>query len=104
MGQNGLVLVPGKHLFAKKILTGTLNEKDLAFDDGFQSVFFFGCSVSGGVGLGLAPRGLAWLWAKVFSPPKPNAIRTPSTSADWSPGATAWLQFIRPIISTPSSF
>src|SRR5271157_4754710 len=27
------------------------------------------------LGFGLAPLGLAWLWAKLFSPPKPNAVK-----------------------------
>ena len=27
------------------------------------------------LGFGLAPLGLAWLWAKVFSPPKPNTVK-----------------------------
>ena len=27
------------------------------------------------LGFGLTPLGLAWLWGKVFYPPKPNAIK-----------------------------
>ena len=27
------------------------------------------------LGFGLAPLGMAWLWARMYSPPKPNAVK-----------------------------
>ena len=45
------------------------------------------------LGFGLAPLGLAWLWAKVFSPPKPNAIKNAIYECGLVSKGDAWVQF-----------
>jgi NADH:ubiquinone oxidoreductase subunit 3 (subunit A) len=45
------------------------------------------------LGFGLAPLGLAWLWAKVFSPPKPNAVKNAIYECGLESKGDAWLQF-----------
>jgi NADH:ubiquinone oxidoreductase subunit 3 (subunit A) len=45
------------------------------------------------LGFGLAPLGLAWLWAKVFSPPKPNAEKNAIYECGLVSHGDAWLQF-----------
>jgi NADH-quinone oxidoreductase subunit A len=45
------------------------------------------------LGFGLAPLGLAWLWAKVFSPPKPNAEKNAIYECGLVSRGDAWLQF-----------
>ena len=42
---------------------------------------------------GLAPLGLAWLWAKVFSPPKPNAVKNAIYECGLESRGDAWMQF-----------
>ena len=37
--------------------------------------------------------GLAWLWAKVFSPPKPNAVKNAIYECGLESKGDAWLQF-----------
>ena len=45
------------------------------------------------MGFGLAPLGLAWLWGKVFSPPKPNAIKNAIYECGLVSKGDAWVQF-----------
>jgi NADH:ubiquinone oxidoreductase subunit 3 (subunit A) len=45
------------------------------------------------LGFGLAPLGLAWLWAKVFSPPKPNAVKNAIYECGLESRGDAWMQF-----------
>jgi len=45
------------------------------------------------LGFGLAPLGLAWLWAKVFSPPKPNAVKNAIYECGLEARGDAWMQF-----------
>src|ERR1700675_2331157 len=45
------------------------------------------------LGFGLAPLGLAWLWAKVFSPAKPNAVKNGIYEGGLESKGRAWLQF-----------
>ena len=45
------------------------------------------------LGFGLAPLGLAWLWARVFSPPKPNAIKNAIYECGLESKGDAWVQF-----------
>ena len=45
------------------------------------------------LGFGLAPLGLAWLWAKVFSPSKPNAVKNAIYECGLESKGDAWLQF-----------
>jgi NADH-quinone oxidoreductase subunit A len=45
------------------------------------------------LGFGLGPLGLAWLWATVFSPPKPNAIKNAIYECGLVSKGDAWVQF-----------
>jgi NADH:ubiquinone oxidoreductase subunit 3 (subunit A) len=45
------------------------------------------------LGFGLAPLGLAWLWAKVFSPAKPNAVKNSIYECGLASKGDAWMQF-----------
>jgi len=45
------------------------------------------------LGFGLAPLGLAWLWARVFSPPKPNEVKNSIYECGLVSKGDAWVQF-----------
>lgn len=45
------------------------------------------------LGFGLAPLGLAWLWAKVFSPRKSNPIKNSIYECGLVSQGDAWVQF-----------
>ena len=45
------------------------------------------------LGFGLAPLGLAWLWAKIFSPPKPNKVKNAIYECGLESKGDAWQQF-----------
>ena len=45
------------------------------------------------LGFGLAPLGLAWLWAQVFSPAKPNAVKNSIYECGLVSKGDAWVQF-----------
>jgi NADH-quinone oxidoreductase subunit A len=45
------------------------------------------------LGFGLAPLGLAWLWAKTFSPQKPNPIKNAIYECGLVSKGDAWHQF-----------
>jgi hypothetical protein len=62
--------------------------------DGLKSLFFSGSSVRGGAGLWAdAPLALAWLWGKVFSPAKPNAMKNAIYECGLESKGDAWMQF-----------
>ena len=42
---------------------------------------------------GLTPLALAWLWAKVFSPAKPNAVKNAIYECGLESRGDAWVQF-----------
>lgn len=42
---------------------------------------------------GLAPLGLAWLWAHLFAPPKPNATKNSIYECGLVSKGDAWVQF-----------
>ena len=52
------------------------------------TILFFGA-----LGFGLAPLGLAWLWARVFAPAKPNAIKNAIYECGLESKGDAWVQF-----------
>lgn len=52
------------------------------------AILFFGA-----LGFGLAPLGLAWLWARTFAPPKPNAIKNAIYECGLESKGDAWVQF-----------
>ena len=45
------------------------------------------------LGFGLAPLGLAWLWARAFSPQKPNDIKNAIYECGLVSKGDAWVQF-----------
>jgi len=45
------------------------------------------------LGFGLTPMALAWLWAKVFSPAKPNAVKNAIYECGLESRGDAWVQF-----------
>ena len=45
------------------------------------------------LGFGLAPLGLAWLWARVFSPAKPNEVKNAIYECGLVSKGDAWMQF-----------
>jgi NADH-quinone oxidoreductase subunit A len=45
------------------------------------------------LGFGLAPLGLAWLWGRVFSPAKPNAVKNAIYECGLVSKGDAWVQF-----------
>ena len=45
------------------------------------------------LGFGLAPLGLAWLWAKLVSPAKPNAVKNAIYECGLESRGDAWVQF-----------
>ena len=42
---------------------------------------------------GLAPLGLAWLWARAFSPSKPNTVKNAIYECGLESKGDAWVQF-----------
>ncbi|HWA93788.1 MAG TPA: NADH-quinone oxidoreductase subunit A [Terracidiphilus sp.] len=45
------------------------------------------------LGFGLTPLGLAWLWARVFSPQKRNALKNAIYECGLESKGDAWVQF-----------
>ena len=45
------------------------------------------------LGFALAPLGLAWLWARVFSPAKPNPVKNAIYECGLESKGDAWMQF-----------
>jgi NADH-quinone oxidoreductase subunit A len=45
------------------------------------------------LGFGLAPLALAWLWARVYSPPKPNSTKNAIYECGLVSKGDAWVQF-----------
>ena len=45
------------------------------------------------LGFGLAPLALAWLWARAFSPAKPNAVKNSIYECGLESKGDAWVQF-----------
>lgn len=45
------------------------------------------------LGFGLTPLALAWLWGRVFSPPKPNAVKNAIYECGLESRGDAWVQF-----------
>src|ERR1700744_4771921 len=45
------------------------------------------------LGFGLSPLGLAWLWGRVYSPAKPNAVKNAIYECGLESKGDAWMQF-----------
>jgi NADH-quinone oxidoreductase subunit A len=61
----------------------------MAFHPYFPLVVLFLAAVA----FGLTPLGLAWLWARCFSPPKPNAVKNSIYECGVVSRGDAWVQF-----------
>jgi len=48
---------------------------------------------AGGLGFGLAPLALAWLWAQAFAPAKPNLVKNAIYECGLVSKGDAWVQF-----------
>jgi len=45
------------------------------------------------LGFGLTPLALAWLWARAFSPPKPNPLKNSTYECGLVSKGDAWIRF-----------
>ncbi len=54
---------------------------------------FLGWLALGALLFAAAPLALAWLWARVFSPPKPGAIKNSIYECGLESKGDAWIQF-----------
>jgi len=54
--------------------------------------FSLGVLFLAALGFGLTPLALAWLWAKVFSPAKPNAVKNAIYECGLESKGDAWMQ------------
>jgi NADH-quinone oxidoreductase subunit A len=85
----------GNHLcFAKGrlkllVLMGRITLLQMASSPYFSLAVLF----AAGLGFGLAPLGLAWLWGRVFSPAKPNAVKNAIYECGLESKGDAWMQF-----------
>jgi NADH-quinone oxidoreductase subunit A len=70
-----------------------LNQKD--FHSKMVANPYFSLAVLFVVALafGLTPLALAWLWARVFSPPRPNAVKNAIYECGLESRGDAWVQF-----------
>jgi len=74
--------------------TGTVDSvgfhtQSMAYNPYFSlTILFFAA-----LGFGLAPLALAWLWARVFSPQKRNAIKNAIYECGLESKGDAWVQF-----------
>jgi len=70
-----------------------LLEKD--FHSGMVTSPYFSLAVLFVValGFGLTPLALAWLWARVFSPAKPNTVKNAIYECGLESRGDAWIQF-----------
>jgi NADH:ubiquinone oxidoreductase subunit 3 (subunit A) len=70
-----------------------LNKKDLFSPMASNPYFSLAVLFLAALGFGLAPLGLAWLWAKAFSPAKPNAVKNSIYECGLESRGDAWMQF-----------
>ena len=73
--------------------TGRLKEKDFVSKMASNPYFSLAVLFLAALGFGLAPLGLAWLWAKAFSPAKPNATKNAIYECGLVSKGDAWVQF-----------
>ena len=70
-------------------LLGRFHFRTMASNPYFSLLVLFFAAL----GFGLAPLGMAWLWGRVFSPPKPNAIKNAIYECGLESKGDAWVQF-----------
>ena len=73
--------------------TGTLKRKDFVSKMASSPYFSLAVLFLAALGFGLAPLGLAWLWAKAFSPSKPNSTKNAIYECGLVSKGDAWVQF-----------
>jgi len=73
--------------------TGTVVLKDLILQMASNPYFSLAVLFVAALGFGLAPLALAWVWGKVFSPWKPNAIKNAIYECGLVSKGDAWVQF-----------
>ena len=73
--------------------TGTFDKKDTNSNMASNPYFSLAVLFLAALGFGLAPLGLAWLWARAFSPAKPNEIKNSIYECGLVSKGDAWVQF-----------
>jgi len=82
-------LEPPGRIFSPKLPSNWYVESEgFCFAYGLKPLFFSCSSIRG-----LAPLGLAWVWAKLFSPSKPNAVKNSIYECGLESRGDAWMQF-----------
>jgi NADH:ubiquinone oxidoreductase subunit 3 (subunit A) len=61
----------------------------MAVNPYFSLAVLFVCALA----FGVTPLALAWLWGRVFSPPKPNAIKNAIYECGLESKGDAWVRF-----------
>ena len=87
------VCVSAHPLSQTRAQTGTVVLKDSFLPMASSPYFSLAVLFVAALGFGLAPLGLAWLWGKVFSPAKPNAIKNAIYECGLVSKGDAWMQF-----------
>jgi NADH:ubiquinone oxidoreductase subunit 3 (chain A) len=82
-----------EHLRQSYPKTGTLSRKDFVSNMASNPYFSLAVLFLAAMGFGLAPLGLAWLWARVFSPAKPNPTKNAIYECGLESKGDAWVQF-----------
>jgi NADH:ubiquinone oxidoreductase subunit 3 (subunit A) len=73
--------------------TGSFDWKDFISKMASNPYFSLAVLFVAALGFGLAPLALAWLWAKSFSPAKPNTIKNSIYECGLESRGDAWVQF-----------
>jgi NADH:ubiquinone oxidoreductase subunit 3 (subunit A) len=78
--------IPGENWY---VLIEGLSSFKMASNPYFSLVVLFLVAL----GFGLTPLAMAWLWARVYSPPKPNVIKNAIYECGLVSKGDAWMQF-----------
>ena len=73
--------------------TGTFEWKGINSHMASNPYFSLAVLFLAALGFGLAPLGLAWVWARTFSPSKPNAVKNSIYECGLVSKGDAWVQF-----------
>jgi NADH:ubiquinone oxidoreductase subunit 3 (subunit A) len=73
--------------------TGTVDKKEIVSKMASNPYFSLAVLFVAALGFALAPLGIAWLWAKAFSPAKPNPIKNAIYECGLVSKGDAWVQF-----------
>ena len=90
----GLICVRRGHLLSQTgAQTGTVVLRDSFPPMASSPYFSLAVLFVVALGFGLTPLALAWLWAKAFSPAKPNAVKNAIYECGLESRGDAWVQF-----------